>query len=60
MVIMSNLILSVKTKESDEVNCQVCKIGIMIPFNSQAEENHCFICNKCGSTANIDKNVEIE
>ncbi len=51
---MKSLILSKKTKQSDNIVCAICKKGIYIPLNPNSNVNRSFICNKCGSRVNID------
>ena len=42
--------------------CPECRKGIMIPLNSNfpASENHCFVCENCGSKRMIVPSITIE
>ena len=52
--------LSIKTKRIDNVICETCGKGIMIPINEKVEISHCFKCNYCGESVNFDTIVDIE
>ena len=61
MEIMNNLILLETTsKESDNIVCDVCGKGILVPNNPSFDINHSFHCNKCGERIHLEANVVVE
>lgn len=56
----SRKILTMTTKRSDNVACDRCSNGTMIPVNENAKLNHCFKCSHCGTRVNFDTIVDIE
>lgn len=61
METIANLILlEKKLNDGEEIVCDVCKKGLMKPFNVQAKHNHLFICDNCGNKIFFEENVTIE
>lgn len=44
----------------DQIPCEVCGEGVMMPYSSEHEKNHSFYCNVCGAHIHIDEPVDIE
>lgn len=42
-----------------KVKCTFCNKGYFIPFNTTADKAHCFSCNNCGKSINIDRDDAI-
>ena len=53
-------VITVYSKQSDNINCPHCREGIIIPFNPEFEINHAFICNNCGWSIHLEANVTVE
>ena len=45
-----------KLDKGEKIKCKFCGIGFLIPFNTTYDKAHCFSCNNCGKSINIDRN----
>lgn len=56
----NSLSLRTNSKGSDDVLCETCGKGTIVPDNPESEINHSFHCDNCGIKIHLEANVVVE
>jgi ribosomal protein S27AE len=56
----NSLLLNIMSKEVDNIICEKCGKGVIVPEHPDSKVNHSFYCNNCGIHIYLEPNVIVE